>query len=83
MFDNHTFASLPLDPDAAAEKVRQILARPDGSGRCGMLCSHQFKEYVHHDYRDLAGDEKFINATRDWVRRAVAYQERLEMPESA
>ena len=68
MYDCHLFSELPLDPDAAAEKVRAILKEPDG--RCGMLCSHQYKVYVHHDWQ--APDEKFIEATRAWVKAALA-----------
>jgi len=68
MYDAHWFAKLPLDPDAAAEKIRLILKEP--MGRCGMLCSHQYKETVHHDWQ--APDEKFIEATRAWVKAALA-----------
>jgi hypothetical protein len=57
MRDNHTFVSLPLDPDEAAEKITKVLK--EEAGRCGMLCSHQYKGYVHHDY--TAPDEKSLS----------------------
>jgi hypothetical protein len=69
MYDCHAFASLPLDPDAAAEKISEILKEP--RGRCGMLCSHHYKPTVHHDWQDADGGAKFIEATRAWVRAAI------------
>ena len=76
MRDNHTFASLPLDPELAADKIATLLK--EGDGRCGMLCSKQFDEHVHHDFN--SPDKKFIAQTKQWVQDALA-AEALRKPQ--
>ena len=74
MRDNHTFRELPLAREPAIEILRAELSRPDGMGRCGMLCSHQVDVTLHHDSR--APDDIFLNAARSKIDEAIALARR-------